>query len=337
MKRSRRSHVGRTAPALVLLLGCAFARDARAQVQACDAGDAVCGREAFGHGTASFDRGEYLRAEEWFTAAAAAEAHPVVLYNLAVARARSGKAVAACALFDDILADPRTDETLRKRTERERTLAAAKIARVSIELAEPTSSRVVVDGAPVNAIGSELLLDPGLHRFRVFTREQPVYEQDVELSAGERLRLRVTSGTRAMDVVVVPPTETPLETPPEAPPPERPRTSGVRPIWFVTSTALTGLLASATIWSGLDVQSAHSRYRSDLPRLTQQQADARVAEGHRRERRTNVLLAVTGVAAAGSAVLGVFFVDWGPSATGSRSQGPRLDVGLSGAQLTAPF
>lgn len=334
MKRKTRYQVTRAAPALLLLLlTCTFPREARAQVQACEAADAVCGREAFAHGTASFDRGEYVRAEEWFMAAAAAEAHPVVLYNLAVARARSGKVVAACALFDDILADPRTDEALRKRVERERTLASAKIARVSIDLAEPTSSRVVVDGVPVNAIGSELLLDPGLHRFRVFTRELPVYEQDVELSAGERLRLRVTSGTRAMDVVVVPTTETPAE----APPAEPRVTTGVRPIWFVTSTALTALLASATVWSALDVQSAHSRYQADLPRLTQAQADTRVAEGHRRERRTNVLLAVTGVAAAGSAVLGVFFVDWGPSATAGGSKRPRLDVGLSGAQLTAPF
>jgi hypothetical protein len=71
------------------------------------------------------------------------------------------------------------------------------------------------------------------------------------------------------------------------------------------------VLTGVTIWSGLDTQSALSDYERDLPRLTQAQADARVSDGHSRELRTNLLLGGSLLAGAGTAVLGVWFTDFG--------------------------
>jgi hypothetical protein len=71
--------------------------------------------------------------------------------------------------------------------------------------------------------------------------------------------------------------------------------------------ALTGV----TVWSGLDTQSALSDYRRDLPRLSQAEAEERVQSGHSRELRTNLLLGGSLLCGAGTAVLGVWFVDFG--------------------------
>jgi hypothetical protein len=73
------------------------------------------------------------------------------------------------------------------------------------------------------------------------------------------------------------------------------------------------VLGALTVWSGLDVQSAYDDYREDLRELSQAQADRRVDEGHGRELRTNLLLGATVLGAAGTAVLGLVFVDWSGS------------------------
>jgi hypothetical protein len=69
---------------------------------------------------------------------------------------------------------------------------------------------------------------------------------------------------------------------------------------------LTGL----TIASGIDTQHAYDAYKRDLPHLEQAEADARVKSGHSRELRTNLLLAGSVLCGAGTAVIGVWFVDF---------------------------
>ena len=71
------------------------------------------------------------------------------------------------------------------------------------------------------------------------------------------------------------------------------------------------VLTGFTVWSGLDTRSAFSDYERDLPTLTQAEADARVSNGHSRELRTNLLLTGSLLCGAGSAVLGIWFVDFG--------------------------
>ena len=71
------------------------------------------------------------------------------------------------------------------------------------------------------------------------------------------------------------------------------------------------VLTGVTVWSGLDTQSAFHDYQRDRPHLSQTQADARVSDGHSRELRTNLLLAGSLLCGAGTAVLGIWFVDFG--------------------------
>ncbi|HWA71805.1 MAG TPA: hypothetical protein VG937_05715 [Polyangiaceae bacterium] len=282
---------------------------ARAEEPSCAAGDRECGREAFAQGTARFDQKDYVGARAFFLAAQAASAHPVIAFNLGLCSARLGQPSRARSELSPLVNDVSLDSALRERAGRELAAAEASLAHIYIDAAAARANRVELDGQQVDATEGELAVDPGAHHVRVSSGETLVFDQDLQLAPGEQLRLRVTNQARAIDVVVVPQASRPAPAAASAPEP-RP---GLSPAWFYASTSATVLLSAATIWSGLDVNRAYDDYRSDLPRLTQAQADARVDDGHSRELRTNLLLGATVLSAAGTAVLGLVLVDWKPA------------------------
>lgn len=275
--------------------------------------DTVCGRLFFEAGTRAFERGEFESARRAFEAAEARKPHPVIAYNLAICSARLGKPSAAVQQLEAVLADPKTDQDLRSRAERE--LRSARQAQVHVELAlsDPTLERVELDGVPLPNAQRELVLDPGAHRVRISSGTAIVLDQDLELSPGERIELRVGERSRRIDVVVVPlQRESAPATKPITPaPPARHAHHGLAPAWFYAAVAGSAVLSGLTIWSGLDTQHAYSHYQQQLPTLTQSEADESVRDGHARERRTNWLLTGSLFGAAGSAALGLWFVDFG--------------------------
>jgi len=91
---------------------------------------------------------------------------------------------------------------------------------------------------------------------------------------------------------------------------------------------VTGLAGVVTLWSGLDTLRAHRAYESDLPRLDQAEVNSRVATGHDLELRTNILIGATGVLAAGTAALGIFYTRWGT---------PVVRPTVGGLQLSGTF
>jgi hypothetical protein len=304
------------------------ARPARAAEPSCAGGDSACGAAAFARGTENFDRGRYEEAAGFFSAAASANAHPVVVFNLALSEARLGKFTSAAARMRALLADQRLDAKLRARLERELAAAEAGIAHVSFELPAAAGTRFFLDGEPIQVSPDDVPVDPGKHQLRVESGDEVLIDQQVDLMPGERLRVRVSSRSRAIDVVVVPSTEKraperPRPAPRPVPAPAADR--GVSPLWFYGVAAGTAALGALTVWSGLDVHSAYDDYRADLPELNQAQADRRVDEGHERELRTNLLLGATLLGAAGTAVLGLVFVDWSDSrGAGAPSTGVSL-------------
>jgi hypothetical protein len=283
----------------------------------------ACGRLHFEAGTAAFERADYPAAAAEFQAAIEQRAHPVIRFNLALSLARLGKPTAALEQLRLVQVDAEADKDLRARAAREENGAQQALARVSFRLSDPRRERVELDGAPVDLRGKpELGLDPGSHHVRVISGSSVVLDQDLDLAPGERVELRVGERSRRIDVVVVPPDGTVPEKPkprPVAPPPT-PR-KPLSPVWFYAAAGGTVVLTGVTVWSALDTQSAFDDYELALPRLTQSEADRRVSDGHALELRTNLLLAGSVVAAAGTAVLGIWLVDF--------SGGGRAQVGLA--------
>jgi hypothetical protein len=323
--------------ALVALLSLVLTRPAAAEPgpTECPEQDATaCGRRHFEAGTEAFERGDFTLAAAEFQLAIAQRPHPVIHFNLALSLARLGKPTAAIAQLRLVLADTTTDKDLRARAERELRGAEQALARVTFRLADPARERVELDGVAIAVAGKpELAIDPGAHHVRVLSGSSVVLDQDLELAPGERVELRVGERSRRIDVVVVPdPVPTPPAPRPPAPPspPPKREARGLSPAWFYAGVGATVVVTGVTVWSGIDTNQALSDYERELPGLSQAEADARVSEGHARELRTNLLLAGSLLCATGSAVLGIWFVDFGGETRARAAVGPQSFV-LSGS------
>ena len=302
----------------------------------CPDGDATaCGRRHFQAGTQAFEKGDFAAAAAAFQLALSERPHPVIRFNLGLSFARLGRPRAAIEQLSLVQSDAEADKDLRARAEREQRSATQALSRVTFRLSDPNRERVELDGALVGlAAQSDLALDPGMHRVRVISGSSVVLDQELELSPGERVELRVGERSRRIDVVVVPDATHPKPAPkpalrPQPSPPPAPARTTVAPAWFYAAAGATVVLTGFTVWSGLDTRSAFSAYQRDLPTLTQPQADARVSSGHSRELRTNLLLTGSLLCGAGSAVLGIWFVDFGSKASAQVGVTPNA-VTLSG-------
>lgn len=291
----------------------------------------VCGRRHFEAGTQAFEKGDFAGAAAAFQLALSERPHPVIRFNLGLTFAKLGRPSAAIEQLALVQTDPIADKDLRARAEREQRSASQALSRVTFRLADPSRESVELDGKPVTlAAQGELALDPGTHHVRVISGSSVVLDQELELSPGERVELRVGERSRRIDVVVIP------DVPSKPAVATKPRDSGsatkpakLSPVWFYAGAGVTLALTGVTVWSGLDTNSALSDYEKDLPGLTQKQADERVRNGHSRELRTNLLLGGTLLCGAGTAVLGIWFVDFGGHARASVGFAPNA-VSVSG-------
>jgi hypothetical protein len=296
----------------------------------CPSGDeTTCGRLQFEAGTRAFELGDFDAARRAFLNALQLRPHPVIRYNLALCWAGTGKPGAAIRELKLVLADDKADKDLRARAERELHSAELSQAHVALTLSDPERDRVELDGAGLPTATRELVLDPGAHHVRIISGASIVLDQDVELSPGERVELRVGERSRRIDVVLVPEANSGAHA--LAPSHRAGARAGLSPAWFFAAAGTTAVVTALTVWSGLDTQNKLSDYQKQLPALTQADADRRVQDGHARERRTNLLLSGSLVCAAGTAVLGIWFVDF------KASQTTQVALGMGQISLSTRF
>jgi len=290
----------------------------------------ACGRHHFEVGTQAFEKGDFAGAAAEFQAAMAERPHPVIRFNLALSLARLGHPSAAIEQLKQVQSDPEADKDLRDRADKEQKSAEQALSRVTFRLSDPSRERVELDGAEIElAPEQELALDPGVHHVRVISGSSVVLDQDLELAPSERVELRVGERSRRIDVVVVPDAPRAKAQKPVPPPPQPPPHTKLSPVWLYAGVGTTLVLTGLTVWSGIDTNRAYSAYQRDLPELDQAQADARVHSGHSRELRTNLLLVGSVLCGGGSAVLGVWFVDFSGKRQASVGFSP-TSVALSG-------
>jgi hypothetical protein len=297
---------------LCLLTGVASAQSVEPPAADCPEQDTtICGRRHFEAGTRAFEAEDFVAAAKEFELALAQRAHPVIRFNLALSLARLGRPSAAIQQLRLTIEDPDTDKELKARAEREQRSVEQALSRVTFRLSDPSRERVELDGTLISVVErQEMGIDPGPHRVRIISGSAVLLDQELELAPGERVELRVGERSRRIDVVVVPdgaPQPAKPPPPPPLPPPRRPVPIG----WFYAGLGATAVVTGVTVWSGIDTQQAFSDYERALPHLSQREADERVSDGHERELRTNLLLAGSLACAAGSAVLGIWFVDFG--------------------------
>jgi tetratricopeptide (TPR) repeat protein len=268
----------------------------------CASQPAVCGKKEFDQGVAAYQKGDFASAAQHFRQALAYRPHPVVAFNLALAEGKLGQWRQAVARLDLVLHDPQTSEKLKASAAQERDSFAANLGSVTVDAVDAKGIEAWVDGEPLIGAPPRVTVDPGVHQVKVVVDGRVVIDRPIGVKAAEHVRLAIT---REREVsVVMPPEEH------RPPPRQEPERSGVDPIWFYGGLGLTAVLGGVTTWSALDTRRAYDDYRAALPTLPHEDINRRVDEGHHKEDRTNVLLAGSLVAAAGTAVLGLLFVDW---------------------------
>ncbi len=306
--------------ALALVAG--SATRAGAQTPSCSDTPAKCGKIAFDAGVKAYKGGDFETARARFGEAYEYKAHPVVLFNLALAESKSGHYIEAREHFASVVADDKTPKKLVSKAEAERDRAERNIARVEIEAAGK-SVMASVDGTPMTGNPPTAQLNPGSHDVRVVVDGKEAVRRTVELGPGERLTVTVS---HSRELVVSPTPAKPSR--PDKGTPSR----GISPVWFYVGAGATAVLGGVTVWSALDTQKAFDDYESELPTLSQTEVDQRVSNGHGKERRTNVLIAASAVAAVATTAVGVLLVDW---KSGKTSAG--LRVSPAGASLSGRF
>lgn len=288
----------------------------------CAAEPDKCGREAFDAGVTAYQAGEYPEALKHFRRAYELKPHPAVALNLALAEAKNNLLLEAIERFDSILQNPEASEKLKADAKRERDVTDGSLSVLVLEITgNGQSIAATVDDRPMQGSPPTARLNPGVHRVRVVDGEQVLLERTVDLARGEQLRIAVQ---RSREVVVVPEDKKDPVVEDE---------SGLDPLWFYVGAGATVALGAASVWSGLDTKSAHDDYEAKLPTLPQSEIDRRVDEGNGKETRTNLLLGATAVAAAGTAVMGIWLVDWNKDSPKSG----RVGVVPGGVLLTGSF
>ncbi|MEZ4376376.1 MAG: hypothetical protein R3B07_36560 [Polyangiaceae bacterium] len=284
-----------------LMLPC-LGSTALAQSQDCST--SACGKERFKAGVEAYQAGDYASAIRNFRAALAVKRHPSILLNLGLAEIRSGALLAGIGHLKEVEADAQASGDMRKSARDERLKAETRTAWLQLDAGDGVS--LEIDGQPAETGERGTQLDPGKHQIKL-TRGGVVLERQIELSAGETLRVSLD---RARELVLVMPGEKDKAPVPSTKGRETESPRPLSPVWFYAGLGATLVVGGVATWSALDTQSSHDAYEKDLPTLTQGQINQRVEDGHGLERRTNWLLAGTAVVGVATGVLAGFLVDW---------------------------
>jgi hypothetical protein len=265
----------------------------------CDEQPDACGKQAFDAGVQAFQAGDFKSALALFQKAYGFKKHPAVALNLALAEAKNGMFLEAASRLADIENDSQASDELKRSAQSEREQTERSIALITLDIAGPGAVTAEVDGATMSGSPPSSRLNPGRHVLKVADRGKVLVDRAIDLQPGEHLRIAVE---RAGEVKVVVPPDKVIK---------HEASRGLDPTWFYASAGVTIALGAVTVWSGLDADNAYDSYQRDLPKLDQDEINRRVDDGNGKETRTNVLLAVTSLAAVGTTALGVFAIDWG--------------------------
>jgi hypothetical protein len=208
---------------------------------------------------------------------------------------------------------------------------------------------VVTDGRLIHGSSTRSLafyLDPGAHTVAVGWGAM-TQARDISAHVGAATELEFTRPEPAaappsevtpppvpVAPVAAPPARRPVP-PPGDPPPRAPARPGLSPAFFWGGLATTAALGGVTAWSGIDTRNNPGRERVREACVGLGDDCPAYQDGLSRQRRTNVLLAVTGGVGLATAAVGLFFTRWGappPASAASPARAPSVDVGVGAGE-----
>jgi len=281
--------------------------------------DVAAAARAFSDGQAAQLDGNYEHAAQSFELA----------YNIAPSREALRSAVRArqlngqlprAATLAQVLAARYADDPVSAK------LAADVIAEARLKLARITvtcspACTLAVGGRAVSltsAASHVVFTTPGRQALEATFEGDRSATREVPVRAGDDIALSIDPPP-----VPRPVAGTPAARPAPAPAPPQPRPPGLAPAVAITGGALTLVLATLTVWSGLDTDKAHDAYLASP-------SDAGWDDGRAKQLRTNLLLGGTAVAGVSTTLIAVFWTRW----SGSRRPPPDVAIGRAAGGLT---
>lgn len=283
-------------------------------------GDARLASKKFAEAENAYRLGDFTRAGEAFEAAYEAAPHADALWNAARAWQRAGESVRAANLYARYLREAAPNAPDRNHATTALSQLSSKLGR--IELHAEGADEVSIDGRAVERTAM-IYVAPGRHVVRA-RRAERASEQVETVAAGAVVSV-------AFGSLDPPPDAQPARSPTAvaaapAPPPRadqfrerKTERSGWSPVVVWIGGGITIAAGAASIWSGLDTLSARDSFVASP-------SQGGLDDGRTKQLRTNILFAVTGVAATATVAAAVFFVDWG---------GRRVEVAAGAGMLVA--
>lgn len=259
----------------------------------------------FQEGQKAFGAGDYRRAGDLFEGAYRDKPHHAALWNAARSWQRAGEEVRSANLYARYLAEAPANAPDRDQANVAIKDLTTRLGRVELHGAAGITN-VRLDGKPSEM--PVVYVAAGEHLAEGDSPKGPV-----------RKMVRVDPGSIA-SVTLEPEPDPIREPPPVSPvtPPDR----GARvlpPAVFFAGAALSLVGGGLAVASGLDTVSKRDAFLGDP-------TEDNLARGFSSQSRTNVAIGVSAGVALISAVVGLFFTDWGGSATNTpaarRSVGP---------------
>ena len=318
---------------LLVLAALAAAPNALAQ------GDVAGAASAYSRAQRAELAGDHSRAAELYELADSMAPTPEALRSALRARLAAGQRAIAASRAEALRTRYPDDAESRALADKTLSELGAQLGRYEISC-KPRACGVIVDE---EASGTDtqttqvIYLEPGSHQVAAAFGTQRADPKSVEVKAGERATLEFEA----------PPA--PVEPPagPESPAPgglntgadvslDSAHKGGLSPAWFAVGAVVTAGVGAVAIWSGLDTLKQRDEY--DKNRTQKGYED-----GLDLERRTNVLIAGTGVAAVCTLVI-AGFTDWSGGSNAkpqAKSRGLRVDLrgapGAAGIGLRGSF
>jgi hypothetical protein len=273
--------------------------------------------------------GDYADAAELYELADSLAPAPEALRSALRARVSAGQlelaAVHAEELQQRYASDPKSMD-LAKSTLDE---AAKKLMRFEIDC-KPTACTILVDGAAADPDAKQthiVYLAPGKHDVAAGFGKARTESQPAEGAAGYR-------GTLSFDAPPEPPPSVDLAATGSALGSVEGdqgvgRKQGLSPWIFAGGAVATVGLGAVTLWSGLDVLSAHNAYQKN--ETTQGYND-----GKSKETRTNVLIGATAVVSVATGVIALF-TDWSGKHDATAAESPGIHATASVTRNSAGF
>ncbi len=158
---------------------------------------AATARALFSEGLTHARESRFTEAIDRFARAQVLRPAPGTAYNLASALARVGRIVEASELFQWVIRHAETPEGMRSAAQASVDMLAPRLASVRLVVSGATDGvALLLDGAPLAfaAVGVDVPLDPGPHRFEALRGEARVAVREVELAEGayEEVELAVS-------------------------------------------------------------------------------------------------------------------------------------------------